>query len=499
MWREYIDCNVLDVDDAIINRIAGRGLQPGDPGYYRFRREILPHAPEKYLEISPEEEFLIKETVPQTPQLPQIEEYEEALRQRIPQETAEEILMQNISKLRSNLRDVEKAKQVLSLWITRFEDVWNLITSLRKMMDEGRDNLERLINVNIAKAKHSLDGIYNTMRTAEVTVVNHRNLLWRIDGVLDRVGVVFGKEWTTQLTEEEARTIAVPFKSSTIQESARLFTKVEFINDWLAQSERERVYTNIKEAARSAWKRYQKSVQLVGPWLIRHEGYRYAYQGEELLESLNYEFNDLFEAIRPLEEENDMMEAVVYDVEKDLEYISSLSKVATKYNVFSPDEWKRHAGIDLEDDLVFLEGGAPTVEPVGPTVAPPVTKEEPVLRPLPIDEDEFLRVRFPDITRFPTSIWGKIQLAGTRLHKINITYTKVTPPEEGVTKTYVVHPYSFRIKRPRRTGNSPVWYLFAEDDRDRHIKAFIYRRIQNIEILPETFDPTWEVEFRYAG
>jgi len=501
MWRDHElkNSDLLKVDEGILERVAG--IEPGTPGYYKFKRDPLEHAPstKPRLVVPGEEGLEINPNVPVTPDMQQITEYNEALQQNVPIDVAEDILMEGISALRGDLKDVEAAQQVLALWITRFETIWNSIVQMRKLFEQGRSELAEVINLSSDKAIATLDGIYNTMNTAEIIAINHNDVLWRIDDVLKRVGKTYGKDWATEIGPEEE--VAFPMKEESGKK--KLYSKIEYLSWWISQKERrEKIYTNIEEAARSAWRRYQTITGIVGPWLIRHKGQRIAQQADlpEILQDLQKDVEHLLSTLQPLEDSNDKLNSILYDIEGNLD--NTLSRVAKINNIMSPDEWSRLAGLDV-DKLNFLEGGdistsQTTPGDLSPTVAPPV-KDKPVeLEPLPIDDEEFLRIRFPEITRFPTSTWGKMQIAGTYLHKIRITYTKVTPPEEGITKTYVVHPYSFRIRRPQRTGRSPVWYLFAEDDRDRHIKAFIYRNISEVKILPETFNPRWEVEFNYA-
>jgi hypothetical protein len=164
--------------------------------------------------------------------------------------------------------------------------------------------------------------------------------------------------------------------------------------------------------------------------------------------------------------------------------------------------------VDADPEEIGAEPITPQSYPVSgeqvPVIQPPQLVQKPVppkpTQPAPSvpTPDDLEEVRFDDI---PETEWRKmnlserIRLAAVYNQLIAMEYEKITPPEEGVRKTYIIEPYSYRVKRPQRTHGTPVWYLFAFDTQDNHIKAFIVRNIRGIEILDQTYSPRWDVEF----
>jgi hypothetical protein len=154
----------------------------------------------------------------------------------------------------------------------------------------------------------------------------------------------------------------------------------------------------------------------------------------------------------------------------------------------------------VKPQIVDVKGKpVPVIQPtqlVKQKPPPPPTR---VLPPIPTP-DEQEPVDFSDI---PEEEWKamsapeKIRMAAVFRRIVLMEYMKITPPEEGVQKNYLLEIYSYRVKRPQRTGGSPVWYLYGHDINDGHIKAFILRRIKSIEILDEKFEPRWEIEFAF--
>lgn len=142
---------------------------------------------------------------------------------------------------------------------------------------------------------------------------------------------------------------------------------------------------------------------------------------------------------------------------------------------------------------------APVVQPIQLVQQTPPPPPAPAPPPVPAPE-EMDAVDFTDI---PEEEWRnltnaeKIRMAAVFNRIMIIEYQKITAPEEGVIKSYQVEPYSYRVKRPKRTGGTPVWYLFAHDVIDNHIKAFIVRNIRDVEIVDQSFSPRWDVEFTY--
>ncbi len=126
------------------------------------------------------------------------------------------------------------------------------------------------------------------------------------------------------------------------------------------------------------------------------------------------------------------------------------------------------------------------------------------LQQLPIDNEEFVQVALsptdtgdPVPPEIPKSPWYRLAYAGHYRLVVAINYTKVTPPETGVTSTYMVEPYSMRL-RQNPEGLSQ-YYFFGYDTEDGHIKMFIYKNIHSVEITNETYSPRWSVEFEYKG
>jgi len=128
---------------------------------------------------------------------------------------------------------------------------------------------------------------------------------------------------------------------------------------------------------------------------------------------------------------------------------------------------------------------------------------EPAAKPpkLPVSE-EFLPLLYDEDMHMYFSVDGKltapqaIAMAGRNEMMIAMQYQKASQtgdPEEGVTKNYVLEPYSYRFKNTKLRGRRK--YLFAFDRIDDTIKAFLVKNIKQVQILPEYFAPRWEVEF----
>ena len=171
------------------------------------------------------------------------------------------------------------------------------------------------------------------------------------------------------------------------------------------------------------------------------------------------------------------------------------------------------AQVEDEEGVAEFFGFAPPEEPVvetpeleipearGRPVEPPEAPKPPppgVPPPkLPLPE-EFKEVEIPEEVWEKLPQAGRIRWAAVNRRLVELTYVKQgSPPDDpevDVTKTYVVEPYSYRIKTPKSSGRV-TWYLFGFDVFDFHIKAFIVRRIESVEVLDDTFSPRWEVEF----
>jgi hypothetical protein len=148
----------------------------------------------------------------------------------------------------------------------------------------------------------------------------------------------------------------------------------------------------------------------------------------------------------------------------------------------------------------------PKSQPLQPVIAPiqlvqktPPPPPKVPLQPIPAPE-ELETVDFSDI---PEDEWKsltnaeKIRMGAVFRRIIIIEYEKITAPETGVVKSYQLEPYSYRVKRPKRANGANVWYLFAHDIVDNHIKAFIVRNIIDVEIIDQEFSARWDVEFEY--
>ncbi len=131
-----------------------------------------------------------------------------------------------------------------------------------------------------------------------------------------------------------------------------------------------------------------------------------------------------------------------------------------------------------------------------PRGVPPAPEAAPPKLPLP---PEFEEVELPEEVweRLPNS--GRIRWAAMNARLIELTYNKQgsppSDPETDVVKTYIVEPYSYRVKRPQNKGGATTWYFFAHDTQDNHIKGYLVGRIQDVKVMTDTFSPRWTVEF----
>jgi hypothetical protein len=57
-----------------------------------------------------------------------------------------------------------------------------------------------------------------------------------------------------------------------------------------------------------------------------------------------------------------------------------------------------------------------------------------------------------------------------------------------------VEPYSFRYK-VTRSGEGAEYFYGFDRSRDQPIKSFFLHKIKGVSMLPQTFQPRWEVEF----
>lgn len=80
-----------------------------------------------------------------------------------------------------------------------------------------------------------------------------------------------------------------------------------------------------------------------------------------------------------------------------------------------------------------------------------------------------------------------IAFAGRNTQLVRIEYTKTQGPEEGINKTYVIEPYSYRM----RGGKT---FLFGYDVDSGQIKAFRTDSIRNVQVMEEKYSPKWIVE-----
>lgn len=80
-----------------------------------------------------------------------------------------------------------------------------------------------------------------------------------------------------------------------------------------------------------------------------------------------------------------------------------------------------------------------------------------------------------------------IAFAGKNHKLIRIEYQKTQGPEEGIQKSYVLEPYSYRM----RAGKT---FLFAYHVDTGQIKAFRTDSIKDVQVMEETFSAKWIVE-----
>jgi len=81
-----------------------------------------------------------------------------------------------------------------------------------------------------------------------------------------------------------------------------------------------------------------------------------------------------------------------------------------------------------------------------------------------------------------------IREAALRGVQVVLRYTKITT---GETKRYTVAPYSYRYRK-LKVGRRKVFYAY--DMRDKHIKSFVLRNIQNVFLTDRRYRPRWPVE-----
>lgn len=391
--------------------------------------------------------------------------------------------------LRRDLLDPDNAILLLGKYSEEFEPIYEKALQLREGLASIFDEVEKTLkskefNVEAQRIRHYVTEMYNAMdRTVIPIFKTHRGIIWAVQNEIKRVGPEFA--WGS--TPEKAEQIGAPYKELPSGD-VRFLKMREFKRRWIDEAEREgKIYKNLNAAVAKAWQRYENVLRLKGNFLVR-----YAQQNDFItaLGQLGQSIEELSQVAEILSEEDRQTQMTL---ESELE----MPKAA---KLISPDNFLKIAAEPLDDfianaPVVYGEDEEEEEEEIPPAQAIP---DDGTLDPIPVDDDEFLRLKFPESDRMPESMWAKIQFAGAKNLLISITYTKITPPEEGMTKSYVVEPYSFRLKRPRRTGGGSQYYFFGYDTRDHHIKGFIYRRIQSIEILPESFDPRWEVEFHWA-
>ena len=82
----------------------------------------------------------------------------------------------------------------------------------------------------------------------------------------------------------------------------------------------------------------------------------------------------------------------------------------------------------------------------------------------------------------------KVLKSARNLKKIRITYKKITT---GEVKKYLVAPYSWRYRNTREGLRK---MLFAYDDKDGHIKGFVWRNVKKVSATEKSFSPKWKVE-----
>jgi len=79
-----------------------------------------------------------------------------------------------------------------------------------------------------------------------------------------------------------------------------------------------------------------------------------------------------------------------------------------------------------------------------------------------------------------------IVYAGQQLKTILIDYTEKDGSNEGLRE---VEPYSFRNK-------NGIEYFYAYDIQKSGIRAFIFEKINKVQITNNNYTPRWDVEFK---
>lgn len=405
-----------------------------------------------------------------------------------------------IRRHRYDLANPEHAIAVLAEWTEQFEDLYYGasgtpgVMALYEAVQQGVGDVRRLQTAQ-RRVEHVLDRIYHSMNTAIIPIFKtHRETLWRLAEQIERTGKASGG-FSYELTPEEQerfRQQGLPFQ----EEQGRLLGYTEFMAQWKPKI--GYAYKNVDLARNRAWKAYQRATSLMGNFLLR-----LAQSVDDMIaafEAAAYAVEELVKAAQVLDEFN-----------RDADILLATKVMPKAARLLSPDEMLRQGQDPFDQQggspgavLPPLMPGAPLGAPAptpGPPPAPatlPAPQPPTELQPIPVDDEEFLRVEFPEVKRFPRSIWAKLQFAGAKRRLVSINYTKVTPPEDGVTKNYVVEPYSMRLRRPRRAGGGQRYYFFGFDVADGHIKSFIYRKLNDVRILEEEFTPRWEVEFYWS-
>jgi len=83
-----------------------------------------------------------------------------------------------------------------------------------------------------------------------------------------------------------------------------------------------------------------------------------------------------------------------------------------------------------------------------------------------------------------------VRFAAERRFRVRIRYTRI---QDGVTKMYVLEPYSFRYRRTREGLRK---MLFAYHPLHGRIHNFAVRYISQAEVMERPFRPRWRVELK---
>ena len=346
------------------------------------------------------------------------------------------------------LQDPEKVKQVMQIWTEQFSEVYQNFATFSQMINGINTTIQQREEFNKLRAYYvdTINSIYYGMKTAELKLIKCNNIVWQIgDSMKDDLKL--DMRFVSKLMMADSLLLdALNAQKEQLKETVKWARKTN--SPFLAR------FAQVVESAEQI---IAAILELTSTFIdIVDELYNEVIELEGMIGSSEYEEPQMSKAARLFRT------AQVDDPSAMPPPIPDMPQGQSQPPV-SPFQIQGPAGMGM--------GGIP--------------------KPLPIP-DEYQKLKFPQITKMPTDNWGLILLAGQNQKLININYTKTAGVEEGVTKTYVVEPYSFRMKRGR-------YFFFGFDVNDSHIKNFAYRAINSVEILNDSFSPQWTVELSYLG